>query len=137
MPVDTDNRPKKPTIHELEAILAEPGDDTVVINPDGSVSVLPKRVSLLRYHWRQMNVSEQHMYPYQCEGEDCPLCCLDAEIERLQALHLERTKTTHKALTERDEKIERLEGALREMYSAENYEQLCEMLDEALDKEQT
>jgi len=32
-------------------------------------------------------------------------------------------------------KIERLEGALREMYSAENYEQLCEMLDEALDKE--
>ena len=31
--------------------------------------------------------------------------------------------------------IERLEGVLREMYSAENYEQLCEMLDEALDKE--
>ena len=50
MPVDTDNRPKKPTIHELEAILAEPGDDTVVINPDGSVSVLPKRVNLCMTH---------------------------------------------------------------------------------------
>ena len=33
---------------------------------------------------------------------------LVTEIERLQALHLERTKTTHKALTERDAEIERL-----------------------------
>ena len=38
-------------------------------------------------------------------------------------------------LTQARAEIELLEGALREMYSAENYEQLCEMLDEALDKE--
>ena len=31
---------------------------------------------------------------------------LQAEIERLQDLHLERTKTTHKALCEHDQKIE-------------------------------
>ncbi len=38
------------------------------------------------------------------------------EIQRLQALHLDRTKSTHKALTERDEKISRLssEGALKD-----------------------
>ena len=34
-----------------------------------------------------------------------------AEIDRLQALHLERTKSTHKALTERDQRIEQLEAA--------------------------
>ena len=37
---------------------------------------------------------------------------LRAEIERLRALHLERTKTTHKALTERDDEIKRLKFAL-------------------------
>ncbi len=30
----------KPTIHELEDILAEDSDDTVVVNPDGSVSTV-------------------------------------------------------------------------------------------------
>jgi hypothetical protein len=39
----------------------------------------------------------------------------DKTIERLRALHLERTKTTHKALTERDETIERLRGALEKI----------------------
>jgi len=37
------------------------------------------------------------------------------EVERLQALHLERTKSTHKALTQRDKEIERLTAALREI----------------------
>jgi len=35
------------------------------------------------------------------------------EIDRLQALHLERTKSTHKALTERDERIEQLEAVIQ------------------------
>jgi len=34
------------------------------------------------------------------------------EIERLHDLHLQRTKSTRKALTERDECIERLRAAL-------------------------
>jgi len=34
------------------------------------------------------------------------------EIDRLQVLHLERTKSTHKALVERDEEIEKLRAAL-------------------------
>lgn len=33
-----------------------------------------------------------------------------AEIDRLQALHLERTKTTHRALCDRDARIAELEA---------------------------
>lgn len=39
------------------------------------------------------------------------------EIQRLQKLHLERTKSTHKALTERDEEIKRLSNTLAEIES--------------------
>ena len=30
-------------------------------------------------------MSEKHMYPYQCEGDGCPLCFLEARIEALEA----------------------------------------------------
>jgi len=40
---------------------------------------------------------------------------LTDEIERLQALHLERTKSTHKALTQRDKENERLRDALEQI----------------------
>jgi hypothetical protein len=36
----------------------------------------------------------------------------EAEIERLQALHLERTKSTHKAFCEYDEKVELLQARI-------------------------
>ena len=43
-----------------------------------------------------------HIYPIEyVDG-------LIAENERLQALHLKRTKTTHKALCDKDDEIERL-----------------------------
>ena len=28
-------------------------------------------------------MDEKHVYPFQCEGEDCPLCYLDEIIEQL------------------------------------------------------
>ena len=34
----------------------------------------------------EVGMSERHPYPYQCEGEDCPLCLLESENERLTAL---------------------------------------------------
>ena len=55
------------------------------------------------------------------------------EIERLDASRDRWIAQLKVLIAEK----QRLEAALREMYSAENYEQLCEMLDEALDKEQT
>ena len=30
-------------------------------------------------------MDEKHAYPFQCEGEDCPLCYLDEIIEQLHA----------------------------------------------------
>ena len=30
-------------------------------------------------------MGEKHAYPFQCEGEDCPLCYLDEIIEQLHA----------------------------------------------------
>jgi len=69
------------------------------------------------------------------EAEQCQICAYIKEaadrLERLEARHEKFLKEFWATNAEN----ERLEGALREMYSAENYEQLCEMLDEALDKE--
>lgn len=42
----------------------------------------------------------------------------DAEIARLQALHLERTKSTHAALTAKDATIARLKGVALEFVIA-------------------
>jgi len=36
-----------------------------------------------------------------------------AEIDRLQSLHLARTKSTHKALTDKDQRIDKLEADLK------------------------
>ena len=47
---------------------------------------------------------------YDLEMAESVIAARELEIERLQALHLERTKSTHKALTERDEKISLLSG---------------------------
>ncbi len=43
---------------------------------------------------------------------------LEDEIKRLQDLHLERTKSTHKALTQRDDEIKRLSSEGAELFDA-------------------
>jgi len=73
-----------------------------------------------------------------CACGYCGSPYLNKEIERLEKelSHWKYVAADYE-ISCTQQNVERLEAALREMYSAENYEQLCEMLDEALDKGET
>ena len=66
---------------------------------------LAEAVTKGRDHWHEFTMR----IPADLERDaDLVLSWAADEIERLHDLHLDRTKSTHKALTERDEKISRL-----------------------------
>jgi len=64
-------------------------------------------------------MSEKHIYPYQCEGEDCPLCYLDSEIERLEAKCAQRRDDLKQARDILDERFKRIEDLEDEIVNLE------------------